>query len=94
MPYKIKNISKYPVVILTPDGDKKIKHTIQPNEFEIFFYVPVMANQFHIRNIVTIEFITPNDVLPIPKVQTPQNIQINDDSDEEKNDEKLNKKRK
>lgn len=82
MPYKIKNIAKYPIVILTHDGDKKIKHNIQPNEFEIFWFIPPTASQFHIRNIVTIEYITPNDVLPTPKLEIENQVEdeINEDS--------------
>lgn len=93
MPYKITNIAKHPIVILTTDGDKKIKHNLNPSEFVIMWFIPPTASQFHIRNLVTIDYITPNDVLPTPKkVETSDNQELKDDIEE--NNQKVSKKTK
>lgn len=109
MPYKITNISHktfktpVPLTITVNDGSSKAKHVIQPNESIILYFVPTSAQQLHIKNMVTIEHISNNNVLPTkintnndnlstePKIDVIEESIDNEDVNERKKSYKLKK---
>ena len=71
MPYIIKNISrtnkrfKEPVPItleFKDDYGSMIKHTIQPDDSIILYFIPTTAKIMHINNMISIDHISSNDV--------------------------------
>ncbi len=82
MPFKITNITEKTlkkalplnIEFKDPNTGDSIRNTIQPNQFIILYFKPISVRQLEIRNVVTVEFITQNDITaltsPVSKVNT------------------------
>lgn len=104
MAHKITNISRttfkqaVPLTISFNDGFNKQTFTILPDDSIILAFIPKMAHQLQVKNMVHIEFV-PNEMLhptpiipnPIVTIQATEIVEEIPPAEERKNKKKVNK---